>query len=115
MERIDGLSLWQGITERLDMLDEAVRCLRHRGRDYAEAESAYRQALAVEIIRLREEEGLPVTIIPDLARGNEEIAALKVERDCAEALYKSALEAINVNKLRVKILEAQHEREWGRQ
>ncbi len=109
---MDGVSLWQAITERLDMLDDAVRCLRHRARDYAEAEASYRQSLAVEILRLREEEGMPVTIIPDLARGNEEIAALKVERDCAEALYNSALEAINVNKLRVRVLEAQHEREW---
>lgn len=112
---MDGLDLWNAITSRLDLLDEAVKSLRFRAREYAESESAYRQALAIEMLRLREEDKMPVTIIPDLARGRPEIARLKVERDCNEALYKSALEAINVNKIRVKVLESQHEREWGRQ
>lgn len=109
---MDELDLWANIQERLDWLDEAVKSIRFRGRDYAEAESKYRSALAKEILRLRDEEGYPVTLVPDLARGNPEVAQLKVERDCAESLYKSALEAINVNKLRIKVLEAQHDREW---
>lgn len=109
---MDELDLWENIQERLDWLDEAVKSIRFRGRDYAEAESAYRSALAKEILRLRDEEGYPVTLVPDLARGNPEVAQLKVERDCAESLYKSALEAVNVNKLRIKVLENQHDREW---
>lgn len=109
---MDSLDLWQAINERLDLLDEAVRSIRYRARDYAESESEYRKKLAIEMLRLREEDKLPVTLIPDLARGNPEVAALKEARDCNEALYKSSLEAINVNKLRVKVLEAQHEREW---
>lgn len=109
---MDELDLWANIQERLDWLDEAVKSIRFRGRDYAEAESKYRSALAKEILRLRDEEGYPVTLVPDLARGNPEVAQLKVERDCAESLYKSALEAINVNKLRIKVLENQHDREW---
>lgn len=109
---MDELDLWENIQERLDWLDEAVKSIRFRGRDYAEAESKYRSALAKEILRLRDEEGYPVTLVPDLARGNPDVANLKVERDCAESLYKSALEAINVNKLRIKVLEAQVDREW---
>lgn len=109
---MDELDLWANIQERLDWLDEAVKSIRFRGRDYAESESKYRSALAKEILRLRDEEGYPVTLVPDLARGNPEVAQLKVERDCAESLYKSALEAINVNKLRIKVLENQHDREW---
>ena len=111
---MDGLELWQAISERLDLLDEAVKSIRFRGRDYAEAEAEYRKALAVEELRLRVDDGFPVTLIPDLARGKDDIADLKAKRDCAEANYKSALEAINVNKLRIKVLEAQAEREWGR-
>lgn len=109
---MDELDLWGNIQQRLDWLDDAVKSIRFRGRDYAEAESKYRSALAKEILRLRDEEGYPVTLVPDLARGNPEVANLKVERDCAESLYKSALEAINVNKLRIKVLEAQVDREW---
>lgn len=106
------MELWYDIQNRLDMLDDAVKQIRFRGRDYAEAESKYRTALAVEMLRLRDEEGYPVTLVPDLARGKPEVARLKVDRDCKESLYKSALEAINVNKLRVKILEQQLDREW---
>lgn len=109
---MDGLELWSAISERLDLLDEAVKALRFRGRDYAETEAEYRKALAVEELRLRVTEGMPVTLIPDLARGKDDIADLKAKRDCAEANYKSVIEAINVNKLRVKVLEAQAEREW---
>lgn len=109
---MDEMDLWENIRQRLDWLDEAVKSIRFRGREYAEAESRYRATLATEILRLRDEEGRPVTLVPDLARGNPEVAKLKVERDCAESLYKSALEAINVNKLRIKVLESQLDREW---
>ena len=43
-----------------------------------------------------------------------EIAKLRFERDVAEVVYRSALEAINATKLQIKILDAQVEREWGR-
>lgn len=104
--------IWTDIQQRLDLLDVAVKELGKRGRAYAEAESEYRTALATEVLRLREEKGHPVTLVPDLARGNKEVARLKVERDCAEALYKAALEAINVNKIRIRVLESQMDREY---
>lgn len=107
------MELWQDIQYRLDLLDVAVKEIGSRGRAYAEAEAAYRTALAVEELRLRDEEGYPVTLVPDLARGNQKVARLKLERDSSEALYKAALEAINVNKLRIKILETQLQREWS--
>lgn len=104
--------IWTDIQQRLDLLDMAVKELGKRGRTYAESESAYRTALATEVLRLREEKGHPVTLVPDLARGNKEVARLKVERDCAEALMKAAIEAINVNKIRIRVLEAQLDREY---
>lgn len=106
------MDIWQEIQSRLDLLDVALKEVGKRGREYAEAESEYRTALAVEILRLRNDEGYPVTLVPDLARGNPNVARLKVERDCKESLYKAALEAINVNKLRIKILEAEYDREY---
>lgn len=106
------VDIWTEIQRRFDHLDYALKEIGGRGRAYAEAESKYRQALAVKILELREE-GMAVTITPDVARGTREIALLKMERDCAEALYKAAMESINVNKLRIKILEAQMQREWN--
>jgi len=56
--------------------------------------------------------GTPVTIISDICRGSQEIAELKFKRDCAEVVYKSALEAVNGYKLQIKVLENQIDREW---
>lgn len=65
--------LWNQIQYRLDMLDSALREVGVRGREYAEAESAYKQALATKILELRADK-MPVTITPDIARGTREIA-----------------------------------------
>jgi hypothetical protein len=54
----------------------------------AEAEAAYRVALAKEEARLRAD-GMPVTLIPDLARGCEPVAQLKLERDVAAGLVEA--------------------------
>lgn len=104
--------IWSEIQKRFDHLDFALKEIGARGTKFAEAESEYRQALATKMLELRAD-GTPVTITPDIARGTREIALLKMERDCAESLYKAALESINVNKLRIKILEAQMQREWN--
>lgn len=93
------------------MLDAAVKQLGVRGRAYAQAERDYKVALAEKIIREREK-GTPVTIISDICKGDTEIARLRFERDCAEVVYKSAMEAIQSIKLQIRIIDAQIEREW---
>lgn len=60
----------------------------------ANAERNYRIALAKEIFRLRQEEKQPATLINDLARGKEEIARLRLERDIAETNYNVCLESM---------------------
>lgn len=62
-------------------------------REKAEAEEWYRVELAKEIARLRFEK-VQATLIPDLARGTEEIAHLKFKRDIAADRYKSGVEVI---------------------
>lgn len=104
--------LWTDIQRRLDLLDVALREIGKRGREFAEAEEKYRAALATKILELRAD-NMPVTITPDVARGTQHIASLKMDRDCKEALYKASLESVNVYKLQIKVLEAQMQREWN--
>lgn len=92
-------------------LDIALSELGKRGRSYAEAERKYRVALKQKIL-IERDKGTPVTIISDICRGSEEIASLRYDRDVAEIMYKSALEAINVYKLQLRLLENQADREW---
>lgn len=103
------------VTEIMDksrMLDVAISELRRRGQKYAEAERDYRVALAKQMLTERDN-GMPVTIISDICKGKSEIAQLRFSRDCAEVLYKSAMEAINSMKLQIRLMDSQLDREWG--
>lgn len=104
-------NLIQEIGAKSSMLDAAVKQLGIRGRAYAQTERDYKVALAKRIMEERAK-GTPVTIISDICRGDTEIARLRFERDCAEVVYKSALEAIQSIKLQIRILDAQASREW---
>lgn len=103
--------LIQEIGAKSSLLDTAVKQLGIRGKAYAQAERDYKVALAQKIIQEREK-GTPVTIISDICKGDPEIARLRFERDCAEVVYKSAMEAIQSIKLQIRIIDAQIEREW---
>lgn len=107
-----GYDLINEIGQKSRLLDAAIRELGVRGRAYAQAERDYRVAMARKILEERDK-GTPVTIISDICRGNPEIAKLRFERDCAEVVYKSALEAINAMKLQIRVLDAQVGREWS--
>lgn len=109
---MSGQDLLQELSTKVAMLDAALNQLRNRGRAYAQAEHDYRVALAKKILAERENQ-VPVTIMSDVCRGAPEIARLKLERDIAETVYKSAMEACNVYKLQVKILENQISREYS--
>lgn len=101
------------ISSKTTSLDAALVQLGKRGRELAQAEHDYRVALAEKILRERDG-GMPVTIINDVCRGDRKIAKLKLERDIAQVMYDSALEAINVYKLQTRVLENQIDREWHR-
>lgn len=103
--------LINAVGEKTALLDAAIRQLGKRGQAYAEAESNYRMALSKAILQERAN-GTPVTIISDVCKGKSDIAKLRFQRDCAEVVYKSAMEAINSYKLQIRIMDAQIEREW---
>lgn len=106
------MELWQEIMDEQRLLDRAVRELKPRGKKLAQAEHDYRVALSKRLLILRAE-GNAVTHLADIAKGEPEIAELRLQRDIAESLYQSAQESINVQKLKIRILEGQLSREWG--
>lgn len=110
---MDGYELIKEVQQKTALLDKALKESKERGIASADAERAYKVALSKAMLTEREK-GTPVTIISDICRGQEGIAALRRERDIAEALYKAAKEAINVYKIQLRVLQEQVEREWGR-
>lgn len=108
---MSGQELVLELQDKVARLDAALKALGQRGRAMADAEQKYRVELAKKIA-VERDKGIPVTIISDVCRGDAEIARLKFERDVAEVVYKSALEACNVYKLQIRVLEGQIDREY---
>ena len=84
-------------------LNIAIKELKTRGKNKAKAEADYRVALAEKIL-IERDKGMPVTIINDVCRGDRGIAKLKMERDIAETLYETCLQAIYATKLEMNIV-----------
>jgi ribosomal protein S1 len=84
-------------------LNLAIKELKTRGINKAKAEAEYRTALAEKIL-IERDKGTPVTIVNDVCRGDRKIAKLKMERDIAETLYESCLQAIYATKLEMNII-----------
>lgn len=93
-------------------LTSSVRMMAKYGREYAQAEHDYKIALAETALRLRAD-GMAVTMIQTVIYGTGEVPALRLKRNIAEVMYKSAQESIQSVKLQLRLTEAQIEREWG--
>lgn len=109
---MDGIDLYNELNYKTKMLDTAVRELKSRGIAYAQAERDYRVKKAEAILEERAK-GTAATITIDIVKGRKDVSRLCFERDCAEVMYRSALEAINAIKLQLRLLESQVHREWG--
>lgn len=104
--------LWQECEIIRKQLDRALSTCRENGIKWAEAERNYRIAKSKEELRLRAD-GVPVTLIPDIVKGLEEVANLDFERNVRLVTYKANVEAMLVKKLELKTMEAELEREIG--
>mgnify|MGYP001012928262 FL=1 len=105
---IDMVSIGHTIYETSKRLREGTNVLYKYAREYAEAEHAYRMQLAEEIMRLRDE-GMPVTIINDVARGN--VADLKFKRDLAELTYKTTRDMLQALQTEMSGLQTLYKRQ----
>lgn len=104
--------LYEQLDELTDLLMSELEVCRTSGCRYAENEAEYRKALRLAILEERRD-GTPVTLTSDLCRGRPDIAERKRLRDCSEAIYKASQEAINVYKLRIRIINEQITRIWN--
>ena len=105
--------LWSEIQSKTKQLDYSVKELRKSGTAYAEAERIYKIKLREWCLKLRSQD-MPIGLIDKTCYGIPEIAELRFKRDCAQAIYRANLEAINAIKLEIKIINEQLGRELGR-
>lgn len=96
------------LTARLER--ELETCL-SSGCQLAENERDYRVAKRRATLEERAR-GTAVTLTDTLVNGLPEIADARMRRDCSEAIYKTSCEAVNVIKLRMRMVDAQITRVW---
>lgn len=106
------MDLYTELQNKLKQLDYSVKELRGSGTAYAEAERDYKVLLRTECLKLREE-GMAIGMIDKTCYGIPAVAEARFKRDCAEAVYKANMEAINSIKLQLRLIEGQIQREWG--
>lgn len=104
--------MWEEIEQAMIDLETCVSEYKKYNKDYAMKEKKYRILLSQRLTALRAA-GEKVTHLADIARGQEDIAQLRFDRDIAEGLKKSAEEGINYYKIKIRVLEGQLNREWG--
>lgn len=76
-----------------ERIDRATREIYKLAERKAQTEEKYRVALAKYKLILKSE-GMAISLIEDVARGKEDIAKLKFERDYAEDMFKAAIKSL---------------------
>lgn len=107
---MDGLIAINELNTLSNQLSAAVKTMGKYGRDLAEADKAYKVAMARTALELRAD-GMPVTLIDKVAPGK--VANERFKRDTAEVMYDTAKENVNALKLQIRVLDAQIQREWA--
>jgi hypothetical protein len=86
-------------------LNECLIFYKNCGRKLADAEMNYKIALRKEFLRLKLEDGVAWTACAELAKGDEEVAKLRHERDIRKSDYAVTYEKILQLKTELRILE----------
>lgn len=107
------MDLFNQIQEMIQKLNVSIKSLAKNGQALAEAERDYKVTLRQEALKLRQDNGMPVTLIQQIIYGVPEVANKRFKRDVAEAMYNTNQEYINTMKLQIRILENQLSREFG--
>lgn len=107
-----GFELYQAIEKALKAQNEAVEDFEAAGFDKAEKEREYRKALCKKELELRAD-GFPVTITQDVARGCDEVEALRFDRDCAEVVFEASKHAIFIGNIQLRVLEMMAKQEFN--
>lgn len=110
---MEGYDLVNELNDLCSKLSVSGRKMQEFGTQLAEAERDYKIKLREEALKLRTTKDMPVTLINQVVYGIPEVAELRFKRDVAETMYKVSTESINTLKLKIRVLDAQIQREWG--
>lgn len=102
---------WRELTDGVAALSRRTEDMRNSGMRAAEADAAYRAKKAVAILE-EKAKGTPATLCRDVIYARKDVQDALMERNCTQAVYEADREAINAEKLRLRIYDAQLARDW---
>lgn len=110
MSRFSGTDLEQGKQEWLKVLDHRIDQLETAGKELAEKERDYRIALSKKLLNLNEVRSGSVKT--EIAKGIEEIAQKRLDRDIAKVHYDTVQQSIYQAKIELGVIreDIMHER-----
>lgn len=92
-------------------LNECLIFYKNTGRKLADSEMKYRISLRKEFLRLHLEENVAWTACSELAKGEDNVAKLRWERDIRKSDYDVTFEKILQLKTEIRIIENEIEAE----
>jgi hypothetical protein len=107
------MDLVNDLQSLIDKLNISIKSLAENGKALCQAEYEYKILLRQEALKLRQEKGMPVTLISQIIYGVPEVAKKRLDRDIAETYYNTNQEKINALKLQIRVIQSQIEREWN--
>lgn len=100
------------IQNGLAMLRQHIEAMKNWGVKKASAERDYHVALSQETLKERDK-GTAIGVITLTVKGSRDVAEKRMQRDIADVMYDVAKENVNADKLELRILDAQAQREWS--
>ena len=108
---MNGYELTEALNATLSACQDAIADCVKEGVAKARTASAYRSALAAKMLQLRDE-GMPATMVKDIAKGDGAVNEAAFQAECAEAVYDAARETVMLRKREADVLREQISREW---
>ena len=108
---ISGQELFAERDRIKNSLERSLSRSYDNGHDAAEKTRTYRILLAQKILQLKAE-GMPVSIIDKVAKGDKEVADAEFEMNVAEVSYRASNENIMAQKKLYESIEADIRREY---
>lgn len=105
------MDLVSQLNQKLNELNRLTKMIVEYGEKYAHCEHDYKVEISKEVMILKDS-GQSATLINLVVYGRPNVAKLRLQRDLANVMYTSCQEQINSQKLMIRILENQIEREW---
>ena len=109
---MEGYDLLQELNDLCSKLTITGNQMKKYGIELAEAERDYKVCLREHALRLREKD-MPVTLIQQVVYGEPDVAEKRFRRDVANTMVETVHEAVNVLKLKIRIIDSQISREWS--